>query len=73
MGLIILWTCSIQDPLPTKYMLKVYTKIDGKTATFVVETNDPAVARLTVQQELGAKHKNVILALVEREQEKLVA
>ena len=56
-------------------MLKVYTKINGKLASYEVETGDAAVAILAVRQELGTKHKNTILACINggKTEDKLVA
>lgn len=50
-------------------MTKVYTKIKGKLAMFVVETEDYELAIKTVRDEVGLRHRPLILALIERKEE----
>ncbi len=42
----------------------VYTKLDGKLATFRVETKDVEEARQTVQGEMSVRHRTPVLAIV---------
>lgn len=52
------------EPAGTTKM-RVYTRIKGKLAVFNVDTADTGEAIKTVRDEVGLRHKSVILALVE--------